>query len=286
MLTKFFYSLLYLSFAITGYAETSVWKISHGNNELYLAGTIHLLAEKDLPFPQAFDTAYENSAEVVLETDLKALFDPATQIQMMEQMSYRDGRMLPQVISESLYQELTTYLSARGLPSQMFIATKPSGVMMTLLGLELQRLGIGQSGPDLVYYQRAVQANKPVSGLESVADHIGFVARMGEGNEEAFLRQTLADLERTGEMMAEIVSYWKQGDEEALERSVLADMRDRFPQVYQSLVVTRNNHWLPQIEQMLIDSDTEMVLVGAAHLVGPDGLLHLFRSRGYRIEQM
>jgi uncharacterized protein YbaP (TraB family) len=29
-----------------------------------------------------------------------------------------------------------------------------------------------------------------------------------------------------------------------------------------------------------------MVVVGAAHLVGPDGLVAMFRARGYKVEQL
>jgi uncharacterized protein YbaP (TraB family) len=37
---------------------------------------------------------------------------------------------------------------------------------------------------------------------------------------------------------------------------------------------------------MLMDSDTEFVLVGAAHLVGEDGLLGLLISSGYQVKQL
>jgi uncharacterized protein YbaP (TraB family) len=47
--------------------QTSVWKISSGNNVLYLGGTIHVLRESDYPLPEAFGSAFEKSSIVVFE---------------------------------------------------------------------------------------------------------------------------------------------------------------------------------------------------------------------------
>lgn len=39
-------------------------------------------------------------------------------------------------------------------------------------------------------------------------------------------------------------------------------------------------------EQMLKDGDTEFVLVGAAYLVGSDGLLDLLNEKGNNVKQL
>jgi uncharacterized protein YbaP (TraB family) len=60
----------------------------------------------------------------------------------------------------------------------------------------------------------------------------------------------------------------------------------KYPAAYQSLIVERNNNWIPQLEQCLTRTTPCMVVVGAAHLVGPDGLLALLQRKGYRVEQL
>ena len=59
----------------------------------------------------------------------------------------------------------------------------------------------------------------------------------------------------------------------------------KYPAAYQSLIVERNNNWMPQLEKCLARTTPCMVVVGAAHLVGPDGLLTLLQRKGYRVEQ-
>ena len=86
-------------------------------------------------------------------------------------------------------------------------------------------------------------------------------------------------------VMHDLTAAWRNGDQDKMASLALVSMRQEFPDIYQQLLVTRNNNWLPQIESMLNDPGTELVLVGALHLVGKDGVLQRLRERGYHIEQ-
>jgi uncharacterized protein YbaP (TraB family) len=56
--------------------------------------------------------------------------------------------------------------------------------------------------------------------------------------------------------------------------------------MYQRLLVERNRAWMPQIEALFKRPKPSFVVVGAAHLIGSDGLLQLLRARGYTVDQM
>ena len=56
--------------------------------------------------------------------------------------------------------------------------------------------------------------------------------------------------------------------------------------MYQRLLVERNRNWLPKIEALFARHGPAFVVVGAAHLVGPDGLLAMLRGQGLHVEQM
>lgn len=128
-------------FSCSLFAKTTLWKVSKEGEYLYLAGTIHVLAHSDLPFPHAFDSAYSDSEVVVLETDMAALLDPTVQAQMMDQFSYSDGRLLNKVISQELYQELKQYLKERGIFPNLFIRMKPAGVMLNYVKHRISKAG-------------------------------------------------------------------------------------------------------------------------------------------------
>ena len=52
------------------------------------------------------------------------------------------------------------------------------------------------------------------------------------------------------------------------------------------LTTDRNRRWIPQIETMLAAPETTLVVVGAAHLVGRDGVVEMLRRKGYVVEQL
>jgi len=80
------------------------------------------------------------------------------------------------------------------------------------------------------------------------------------------------------------VQAWLKGDGGALEPLLLESMK-AYPEIYQNLIVGRNRRWVPQIENMLGQNGDTMVVVGAAHLVGKDGVVEMLKERGYKVEQ-
>jgi uncharacterized protein YbaP (TraB family) len=99
------------------------------------------------------------------------------------------------------------------------------------------------------------------------------------------LRQSLKEMDLVDRNLERIVRSWSTGDIRALEELLLSGMRD-YPQVHQMIIVDRNRRWLPEIEKALSQGESTLVVVGAAHLVGKDGILELLKARGYSLEQL
>ncbi|MEQ8315680.1 MAG: TraB/GumN family protein [Gammaproteobacteria bacterium] len=275
-----------LSFSAFSYGDSSVWKVSSGDNTLYLGGTVHLLRPSDYPLPPEYEEAYGEADELYFETDIAAMSDLTVQAQMLQQLTYTDGRTLATVLNEEAYQALTDYTASVGLPLTMLESFKPGMIVSTLQVLEFQKMGFTPQGVDTYFNTRAMGEAKDIGALETLEEQIGFLAAMGEGNESEFILMSLTDLEETDEIMEEMISAWRSGDSDALEELFVDDMRERAPELYDSLLRQRNFRWMPQIEAMMDDSDTEFVLVGAAHLIGPDGLVDLLREAGYEVSQL
>ena len=85
--------------------------------------------------------------------------------------------------------------------------------------------------------------------------------------------------------LSTLAQAWKAGEAPTIERIVLQDLK-KDPQMYQRLLVARNRNWMPKLEALFNRSGRAFVVVGAAHLVGPDGLIALLQAKGYRVEQM
>ena len=52
--------------------------------------------------------------------------------------------------------------------------------------------------------------------------------------------------------------------------------------------MARNDAWVPRIQKRLTDAGTDdtLVVVGALHLLGPDGVVEKLRAKGYKVERV
>jgi uncharacterized protein len=278
--------LLLLCTAFTLQAQSPVWKVDKDGRTMFIAGSLHVLTAEDYPLPAAFETAYRQSAQVVFETDIAKMESPVFQQYMLRELSFGDGRNLQQVLRTDTYQAVEVFFTTRGVPMTSIDGFKPGMVAMLMTMVEMQRIGISAAGVDTYFDQRAKQDNKAKHQLETVEQQVAFIANMGMGREDAMLSYSLAEIERLPGLWRAMTRAWRSGDLPWLEEMLAQPMRTDFPMVYQSLLVERNNAWIPQLEAMAKTEQVEFVLVGALHLSGADGLLAQLATRGYRINQL
>lgn len=264
-------------------AQSSVWLATKDDAKVYLGGTVHLLRPSDYPLPAPFESAYNEADELYFETDVSGLSDMSVQARMMQALTYSDERSLSTVLDEPTYQALSAHLAATGMPIAMLDKFKPGLLVSTLQVIEFQKLGFTPQGVDAYFNTRAIGDGKSVGELEPIDAQIGYISEMGEGNESEFVRLSLEDLDDVATSMDLMLAAWRSGDNESLANLFVNDMKEEHPALYESLLVQRNLDWMPIIESMFQDAGTEFVLVGAAHLVGEDGLLSMLESKGYTI---
>ena len=284
---KILYSLSFL-LLVSGFqahADSSVWTVEKDGNILFIGGTIHLLTTSDYPLPAAFGKAYAKSGIVVLETDLQKLQSPEFQATMIHELSYADGRNLQQEVNENTYRALEQFFTSRGIPMANIIGFKPGMVSTMITMVELRRLGLVGIGVDTYFSTKSIDDQKKMGQLETVETQLAFIANMGAGQADEMLIYTLADIERLPTLMQSLKDAWRQGNMARLREVGITPFKNEFPVIYQSLLVDRNNAWIPQIEAMLKTRAVEFVLVGALHLAGDDGLLAQLSTRGYKVQQ-
>jgi uncharacterized protein YbaP (TraB family) len=278
-------SSLLLSTTITAHAA-SVWKVSSDQHSVYIGGTIHILAPEDYPLPTEYAQAFAAANKLVFETDMAAVNSVEFQHKMMAKMTYSPGTTIDQVLDAKTYTALHQHLTLRQIPIAAVANMKANLLAITLSVIELQRMGFTSIGVDQYYANLAVEKGKPQAWLESPDEQIAFLANMGNGDENAMIEYSLRDIENMPDSMAQLRSTWLAGDMPAMAAVAIVPFKAEYPNIYQDLLVTRNNKWLPQIESMLKDDTVELILVGTLHLAGPDSLLQTLAARGYKVEKL
>lgn len=103
--------------------------------------------------------------------------------------------------------------------------------------------------------------------------------------DDELIIQTVGELQQLSTKLAAFVNAWRTGDERGLEELFLKELKE-YPRLYRVLIVERNQRWLKRIGGYLTQSGHVMVIVGAAHMAGPDGLLEALRKGGYTVAKL
>ena len=265
-------------------AKSFIWKVQSGPRVMYLAGSVHALSADVYPLSPAFEQAFAASDTLVEEIDLGAGL-LALAPMLLSKAMYQDGRTFDKVVSKETHDLVIKRLKGLPMATELIKPMKPWMVMLTLSAMQVQQAGLDPGlGLDQHFFDRATTAKKTVIGLETAESQIDRFDKMPESLQEQMLRSTLDELDTQSAELAATIAAWRRGDAASLERDMIRGLQ-KYPLAYQSLIVERNNNWMPQLEKCLARTTPCMVVVGAAHLVGPDGLLTLLQRKGYKIEQ-
>lgn len=268
------------------FAQTSVWKISKGDQHLFLGGTIHVLSQSDYPLPEEFEQAYQQSEHIVFETDIAKMQTIEVQQELLTRIMLPAGQTLQTLLSQETYHLLEKYVAEFGLPMQNLNTMKPGMIVALLETLEAQRIGLVAAGVDAYFSVKSLGDGKSLGYLESIDQQLSLLLEMGKGQEDQLIAYSIRDLRELEETMPELKTMWRTGDMDGLAELILDEMKSEFPVIYKDLFLDRNKAWIPQIELMLSTSEIEFVLGGVAHMAGDDGLLIMLSKLGYTVEQM
>jgi uncharacterized protein len=266
-------------------ARNFIWKATGKQGVIYLVGSVHLLTKDFYPLSPALETAYQESDLLLEEVELGDLQEPASQLQMLSRGMLPSEQSLDRLVSPATFAAVTKRFGDIGMPIEPIKRFKPWLAALTLMAIEWQKAGFDANlGLDKHFYDRAKADGKSIEGLETVEYQLSRFDEMSSELQDRLLAETLKGLDTEQANMTRLVESWRAGDAPAIERIVLKDLKQE-PQLYQRLLVERNKNWLPKLEALFARKGHAFVVVGAAHLVGPDGLISMLKAKGYTVEQ-
>jgi len=271
---------------LSAQAASPVWAIRGDHNTVYLAGSVHLLKAGDASLPPAFDRAYTDSKELVMELALDKLDPMEAASWMSEHGALKGGATLRGTIGEERYRRVSRQAQQLGLPMEALDELEPWVIALQLLELKYMQLGFDpQQGVEQQLEVRAQADGKPIVGLETLDEQLGVLQGMSYPDQARFLDMVVTEMQEVESETDSVVDAWRRGDSARLG-ALLSDEYKSFPSLYRTLVSDRNRHWLPQIEKLLHENRDCFVIVGALHLVGDGGLLELMRRDGYKPQSL
>ena len=263
-----------------------MWQIDGASNRIYLLGSIHLLREKDHPIPSAIYDAYAEAEVLIMELDMDDIDPVAEQTLVTELGLIQDGSVLRDLMGSELYAEAETLAESLQIPLTLLEESEPWYAAITVEIMMLMRIGFNPvHGIEFHLSEFAKRDNKEIFGLETTRQQLEILDNLSPESQRDMLIQALTESMDLANVMDGLVDAWRYGDVEFLEDNLLVDLQE-YDELHQTIVVNRNNNWVEQIQELLDDEDDYLIIVGALHLIGKEGVPHLLSQRGYEVKQL
>ncbi len=264
----------------------TMWKVQGETNSIYLLGSIHLLRPEDHPLPDAIDVAYDDADVIVMELDMDDLDPVYTQTAFNKAGVMTDGTTLRDLMGDDLYAEAEQAAAVIDIPLDMLAQSEPWLAAMTVELMMLYRNGFNPGlGIEMTMTTRASADGKPIEGLETVDEQLAFLDGLPIEAQREMLLQALLESADLADSIDELIDAWRHGDTAVLEAGMLDTVRKQSI-LTDTLITSRNRRWATTIATWLDDDRDYLVVVGALHLVGDEGVPALLSDQGIGIHQL
>ena len=247
-------------------SDPAIWVVRDRDTTIYLFGTIHALKPGLSWFDEAVKTAFDASDEVMLEMVTP---DTATLQGLVVKLALNpNGPTISELLPPDKREAYAAAMTSVGAPPALFEKFDPWLPAVTLTSLSLPKLGYDPSqGAEQVITAAAKAAGKPVGGLETAEQQLGYFDVLPQPLQVKFLVETVDSLPKMGPQLDSMVVKWSAGDANGIGKAMNEDLADS-PEMAKVLLFQRNDRWAGWIAERMKRPGTVFIAVGAGHLAG------------------
>lgn len=252
-------------------AHPALWRAHDADTTVYLFGTIHAMKKGvQWHFP-ALDKALADSRMLYVEA---ADVNSKTLRPLIVTYGMDPAHPLSDKLGKNQTAQLKQAITQVGIQGGMTVVNmmKPWLAGISLAAASLLKAGYDPKlGVDKQLQARFEKAGKPVTGLETAKQQILLLGKLPEPVQLQLLQKSLHDYTHADTMLKHLVHAWLHGDTKALAKTIIKQIKDRSPALYQAIILDRNTDWSQQIAKLMETTPgTFFIAVGTGHLVGPD----------------
>ncbi len=256
-----------------------LWKIT-GNGlqkASYLFGTIHLICNHDYFFNSAMKNAFNECEQLLLEINLG---DPNTTAQYQQAMMLPKGRELKHFFET---EEEFNFFSAKlkkhtGIDATLFQSLKPI-ILLSLIAQKSMECE-NTSSYEMNLLEMSTEKKIPVEGLETSLSQMKIFDDMKDEEIRRILMEGIDDMEHDNQLQHQMVEMYKKQNIDALLQLILSSKELRNQE--DVLLNDRNKDWVAKLPEYM-KSNACFIAVGAGHLAGDKGVIHLLKQAGYTV---
>ena len=289
------YALIFISFlvVVNAYAANDkafLWQVNSGRATVYLMGSIHFADKSFYPLRKEIEDAFKKSETLIVELDINKIDRNVYSRLLHEKGMYKDGSTIKDALSEKTWLQLQQRLEQLNIDYDEIKSYKPGILVLMLTATQIMQLGFDpQLGIDVYFLNIAASdaSTKKIIELEMLEQQLNLFLNIPNG--ELLLEESLYSLNEAELLMAEMVRYWKAGDEKKMNKLLFEDALTDYPAfsaIYDSLIYQRNQQMVLKVENMLKQSGSYFVVIGGGHLIGEQGIVNVLKKKGYEVKRL
>ena len=257
-----------------------LWKIETATGQSnYLFGTIHSQDRAVSQFPPYVRLALAKSQPFIIES---VLTEESNKV-FFDSIYFPDNEKLPGLVKAPIYQYLEEVLPDYGVPVEKIPNLKPWAAF-TLMG---RPKPVNAKTLDMVLIETARSLNKTIISLENMKELIEPMENLSVDDQVIILNDTVCNHGQIIQDSWELVQLYLARDLAgimAFSNQPHFD-EDIFDRYIQGILYDRNERMLERITPYL-ENGSAFIAVGALHLAGEKGLLHLLKNKNYIITRV
>lgn len=261
-----------------------LWKVTSPTTTVYLLGSIHMGTPDFYPLPQSMESAFAASKVLAVEVNVKDIDSAGALGLTQERGLYGEGDALSHHLSKQTSDALDQFCSKSGMPREMFEPFRPWLAAMTVTVVSMQQAGDDQKLGIDMHFLDEVKPPQRIEELETADFQISVLSSGTDEEQQEFLAATLRQMAKAKESMQKMNQAYVAGDVSKIEQMMQEEAEPK--SFFKRLVEDRNLDMAARVENYLNGKEQYFVVVGAAHLVGPKGIVKLLEARNYRVERV
>lgn len=264
-------------------AQPSIWVVHGPHCTLTLFGSIHVLP-KGLDWePPALAQALARANELWFEIPVGAQSEAQATAEAQSRGFLPEGGRLRALLSPEDARRLTDFADRHSLSMAKLDRMRPWFADLLVSSFSYLQEGAGQQdGVEAHLANAAPQAAR--RAFETAAQQVEMVSGAPQAAQIASLGSSLREADGEPQEYRRIVDAWMKGDGQAIYRRDVLTLRHDAPELFRILITERNAAWTDVLADRLAGAGDVVVVVGAAHLLGPDGVPARLRALGFRVD--
>lgn len=270
-----------------------LWRITGGNcyKPSYMFGTIHFETSSYIDSVPGLNDAIKAVDAIYGEVVRDEMLNKSTMSKVLKESFAPADSTIDKLLTLEEYKMVDGVVKSymMGLIGlDRLKKLKPMAIVMQLEALQMAKYfpdfkSLANGGLDLAVQNRGSELGKYVGGFETFDEQMNILYGSSLKEQAATLVEMCRKDKEFGEYNEEIINIYHSQDLAALASHLTNPESGMDEMAMEQMCYSRNRRWMDKIVTTL-PVQSMLIVVGAAHLVGEQGLIELLRSRGYVVE--